>query len=197
MTEDDKPIDLSSLTASDMPQIPEPHFAAVGRMVDACAGLDLCIDYMIWELLGIDQLSGACVTAQMISIHPRMHALLALAHLKGATASLVELRKFYTDMGGLAEKRNRLVHDKRLVNYHTEEVAIFTISAKHSLKFGIVQETTKELDGFAQTMKSMTKRFEAIAEKIRHEISKSPHISPLEKERLYRLRIPAETPDSA
>jgi len=77
-----EPIDFDAPT--DKPEIPENHYAAIGRVAAACASLDLAIDYMIWELLGVDQLLGACVTAQFISIHPRLKALVSLAILRGA-----------------------------------------------------------------------------------------------------------------
>ena len=190
MAEHDEPIDLDRLTTEDMPQIEAAHFEAIGRVVDACAGLDLSIDFTIWELLKVDQLDGACVTAQFISIHPRLKALIALARINGATTSADELASFYGEAGGLADRRNRLIHDKRLVNYHTKEVVRFGIATKKSLEFGSKLETIDELNTFAEKMKSMTEKFETIAEKVRKEISTSRRTPELEKERAFRLRRP-------
>ena len=59
-------------------EIPDSHYAAMGKVDDAWCGLELCIDYLIWELLGVDQIVGACVTSQFISVHPRLKTLRAV-----------------------------------------------------------------------------------------------------------------------
>src|SRR5260370_35378382 len=61
--------------------IPDAHYAAMGKVADAWADLEFEVDRLIWHLLGTNQALGACVTSQMISIHPRLQALRALAEL--------------------------------------------------------------------------------------------------------------------
>jgi hypothetical protein len=66
---------------------------------------------------------GACMTAQMISIHPRLKAFIALVEIRGGSeTALKELNIFSGSAGGLAEKRNRMVHDPRAVHNRTKEV---------------------------------------------------------------------------
>jgi hypothetical protein len=58
--------------------IPDPHYIAIGKVADAWADLEFDIDQLLWRLMRTEQALGACVTAQMISTHPRFRALGAL-----------------------------------------------------------------------------------------------------------------------
>jgi hypothetical protein len=174
------------------PAIPDAHYAAVGKVANAWADLELAIDYLIWELMGVDQLLGACTTAQFVSVHPRMKAVTALARLHGATASADELDKFYGHVGGLAERRNRLIHDRRFLNALTDDVMIFHITSKKELTFGDQKEGIPELLPFRDTVKRKVVEFDEISDRVRLEIASSPKKPLAEIERLHRL--PTHTP---
>ena len=57
--------------------IPDERYIALGKVADAWADLEFDIDQFIWKLMRTEQALGACVTAQMISSHPRFRALSA------------------------------------------------------------------------------------------------------------------------
>jgi hypothetical protein len=121
---------------SDEIEIPEAHYAAIGRVVDAWAELEFEIDQFIWHLTQTPQALAACVTAQIISIYLRMQALVSLVNLYMRDEELIkELNKFSGDVGQLAEKRNRIIHDRRFVQVETKKVVRFQITAKTTLDF--------------------------------------------------------------
>jgi hypothetical protein len=166
--------------------IPESHYAAMGKVANTWAGLELSIDYLIWELMDIDQIVGACVTAQFISVHPRLRAASSLARLRGAKASADELLKFAGDLGGLAYKRNRMIHDKRLVTT-SGEVKRFEIATTKELKFGLQPEEIEDLRAFKTLVETKIEEFDHISDRIRVEIAASLPTLPEGIERLHRL----------
>jgi len=166
--------------------IPDEHYAAMGKVADAWADLEFEIDSLIWQFLHTPQALGACVTAQMVSIHPRMNALLALASLWEVSPDLItELKRFYGNLGPLADKRNRLIHDKRMIQWKTKSVVRLEISAKSKLRFEPFPEDIDYLMTFARDVTETHLRFITIRDGILRELDSSrdklrgpfPHIT--------------------
>ena len=89
-----------------------PILIAVGSVATGWASLEHEINRVIWALAAVADRDGACITAQMIGVMPRMRALIALAHRKGCDEALLKkLNKFTTKVDGLGRQRNRVVHD--------------------------------------------------------------------------------------
>lgn len=154
--------------------IPDAHYAAMGKVADAWADLEFEVDRLIWHLLGTNQAFGACVTSQMISIHPRLQALRALAELWEISEPVMdELGTFDGKAVGLAETRNRIIHDKRLIQWRTKEVVRFQVSAKRKLKFGAEPESIASLNEFRAKVQTLMESFDVISRKIRTEIDSS------------------------
>jgi len=88
---------------SDDIALPEAHYAAMGRVVDAWADLEFEIDQFIWHLLQTPQALVACVTSQIISIYAIMQALISLAGLYIIDEKLIkELNSFSGEVSKLA-----------------------------------------------------------------------------------------------
>lgn len=131
--------------------IPDDHYAAIGKVADAWADLEFEIDRTIWDLQGTSQPLGACATAQLVSILPKLDAVRSLTKYMGFAESIEKrLKTFSGEIGPLVARRNRVIHDKRVVWYAMGEgeVARFQVSAKGTLKFGPAVETIKELAAF-------------------------------------------------
>ena len=97
--------------------IPDDHYAALGKVADAWADLEFELDQLIWQLLRTPQALGACVTSQLIGLGPRIRALRSLVHLWEVSDPIAnKLARFEGDTAPLVEKRNRAIHDKRLIN---------------------------------------------------------------------------------
>jgi hypothetical protein len=56
-----------------------PHYAAVGRVAARWAVLEHEIQEVIWDLAGLDDLTGTCITSQIGGSGRLMDALLALS----------------------------------------------------------------------------------------------------------------------
>jgi hypothetical protein len=126
--------------------IPDSHLAAIGLVANHMATLEFHIDVGIWNLVGAPQQLAACLTAQMISAHPRLRAFIALVEiLGGSQATIDKLNKFQGQIGALTEKRNRMVHDPRMIKLATEETARLQITAKPKVHFGFLPEPEEEV----------------------------------------------------
>jgi hypothetical protein len=81
----------------------------------------------------------ACITAQLISVHPRMRAFTALVELhNGGAQAVKDLKAFTGSIGGLVEKRNRCVHDPRMSDMATGAVHRLEITAKPAVQFDFI-----------------------------------------------------------
>jgi hypothetical protein len=158
-------------------RIPHAHYAAIGRVIDAWGDLEFEVNRVIWELMGVQQPFGACVTAQIISIHPKLRALRALLHLWGAADLAREVGSFAGDMYELADLRNRVVHDKRFVLHPNRDILRFEVTTPKELTFAAEVETRNDLNSIAERIYAKIKLFNIIRDKIREMRAASPDIS--------------------
>ena len=54
------------ITHHRIPAADHPVYNWIGRIAAGSSHLDNALDLMIWDLLGVSQAKGACVTAQML-----------------------------------------------------------------------------------------------------------------------------------
>ena len=169
--------------------IPEAHSAAIGRVANAWANLEFEIDLTIWALMGVPQMMSACVTAQLMSIHPRLKALKALIETVTGSAKLArEVGEFAGKISGLVEARNRAVHDPRMVLVADDTVERLEITAQKGLSFGFQPESREDLEKTEANIKDRIKRFRALKARIL-----DLHAS-LPKERRPKLRKISQVP---
>lgn len=151
--------------------LPDEHLIWMARVADAWANLEFNVDQGIWKLTDAYQQLVACITAQLVSIHPRMKAFIALVELRGGKPeTIAALRKLYSEtLSPLSDRRNRSTHDARLVKKGTTEVVRLEITAKPKIHFGFIPEPVETLKRFhAEIGDAMMKlkrlRDQAIAE---------------------------------
>jgi len=155
-------------------QIPDAHYAAMGRVADTWADLEFAIDHAIWKLLRTPQAFGACVTSQMVSIHPRTKALMSLLSLYDVSDVLVKnLSSVLGTAAGLSEIRNRLIHDKRMIRHPSDEVVRFEVSARSNLIFADKTETVDELNEFILKVGDIVIAFDDAWEPLESELQTS------------------------
>jgi hypothetical protein len=87
------------------------HHAAIGSVASSWAIFELLIDAKALELADIEVTAGLCFTAQISGSARKLDAYIAIARLRGAGSFAGELDAFAKDTTGLAERRNRIVHD--------------------------------------------------------------------------------------
>src|SRR5665213_3643461 len=94
--------------------IPNEYAQQIARIVSGFAQLEYDIDIIIWELAGLADNPdiGACLTAQIGAVVPRMEALISLAHLRNIPEiQITKLNKFKERIRGIGERRHRVAHD--------------------------------------------------------------------------------------
>jgi hypothetical protein len=155
--------------------MPDANAAMIGRIADAWAQLEFQVDRGIWTLLRAPQQFAACLTSQMLSIHPRMKAFIALVEIQGASAKTIRaLNKIYGEMGALSEARNRAVHDPRLVDYDSKEVYRLDVTARPKPHFGFIPENLENRRAFHDQIYEATTRFSNLRDAAIAEIEALP-----------------------
>jgi hypothetical protein len=155
--------------------IPDDHAALVGRVADLWAQFEFQIDLGIWRLANTHQQLAACITAQLQSIHPRLKAFGALVAVSGGSEeSIKDVSRFQGSISGLAERRNRAIHDPRYRQNSTGDIHRLEITAKPHVQFGFVHEPQSELRAFIETIHGKTREFMALRDRIVAEIDALP-----------------------
>ena len=88
------------------------HFEYIGMISAEWANLEFHIDLTTWRLGGIKPEVGACLSANLGSIHMKLRSLYALLELNNVSKeTLKKFRDLQNRTSGTADKRNRVIHD--------------------------------------------------------------------------------------
>lgn len=168
--------------------IPAAHLAAIGRIANAWATLEFSVDQVTWRVAGLSQMYGACLTAQMFSIQPKLRALIAVLELRGISSStLARFNSFNgKDISPLQEKRNRAVHDARLIHAATGSVERLQITAQGALIFGFQPEPVKELHATRKRIEAAIRKFFTLRDEMFAELATLPETSARPQIGIYR-----------
>ena len=82
-----------------------------------------------------------------------------------------KLARFEGDTAPLVEKRNRAIHDKRLINWSTQKVVRFQVTAKGKLTFEQKPESITSLSQLTSDINAAIERFASIRNRINKEIA--------------------------
>lgn len=138
----------------------EAHYAAVGKVASHWAAFEHRIQWAIWNIAGLDNLTGACITAQIGNSGRMIDALIALLRLKRATEdSIAPLRKFAEKLGNKQRRRNRIVHDPWSFRPNGE-AARSELSANKEVISTLVPHSTKEVEAFADDIIALVTELE-------------------------------------
>ncbi len=163
---------LREITAAQLGNI---HYAAIGRVAAAGALFESTVDQHLFEIAGLGIEAGICFTGQMIGPRPRIDAFIALVRLKGLNGrkwneKLEEIAKGAT---GLAEQRNRAVHDVWDVS-HPEKPQRIEATARRTVRSTLVHVPTTELLDLEVAILRFGERFDEMAYQITDELFSSP-----------------------
>jgi hypothetical protein len=153
---------------SDQSFIPADHLAEIGRITNAWAHFEFAIDRTTWDVCDLPHQLGACLTAQIHSARDKMNALIHACALRQFPEGLnEELREFRDKVAGpLQTKRNRVVHDTRMIKQSTQTIERLQITARSKLTFGFTPEPTAELCDLRREIEAMIYRFSSIHDRI-------------------------------
>lgn len=140
----------------------------IGRIASVWAMLEFRMDQFIWDLAGIEQTAGACLTTQMNGTTPRLRAIKALMELRGSAPELItRLNKFTADLVTPQEDRNRAVHDPWFVGAESKEVSqIRKAIVNNRVVYEKLSVKLDELKAIYQTSKKTLIRFNRLRDEI-------------------------------
>jgi hypothetical protein len=104
-------------------------FPEVGRIAAVWGMLEWRMDTLIWDLAGVEQRLGACITSQLNGHAPRIRTITALAAmLEVPEAVLKKIRTFGNTLREPQEERNRIIHDAWFVGMLDKSVNKMTVA---------------------------------------------------------------------
>ena len=166
--------------------IPTDHLAAVGRIANAWAALELAIDRVTWSLAKVPDMYGACMTAQMLSINSKWGAMMALSELRGVSENTIKKWKTFKSkkISPMQERRNRVVHDTRMIKDETQQIERLQITAQGDLIFGFQEETMRSLHATRKDIEALIYEFQKMRDDLAIELQTLPEKSPRQ---LFRI----------
>ena len=155
MTKPDEP------TQEELIKIRDALFQAVGNVASSWAAHEHVIDRSIWLLGSLSHKEGACITAQLVGLMPRMRALIALVRLKCDDEALATaLNTFTTEAVELSQRRNRIVHDPWFYNVADKEPTRLQVTADRRLYFDYKTGKMDEIRAVSNRIAKATTRFQ-------------------------------------
>ena len=137
-----------------------PFYGLVGRVAAEWAHLEHMLDLIIWELAQFDSQRASCVTGQMVGHAPRLRAIMALGIARGLNPKLIErANTLMGKIGGLAPKRNRIVHDAWYLADGADLPAQFKSISEKDNTFGLRPIDKTEID---KIIGDIRKRFDEV-----------------------------------
>jgi hypothetical protein len=151
------------------------HFAVIGRIAALWAHFESVIDSRLFAFANLKPETGVCFTGQMIGIRPRVDAFIALVRQLGADKRWnPALEKFASDARGLAEQRNRAVHDVWQMDDPAQPQRL-EATARRKVRLEKIHVPTEELIALADSIDNLITRFvDEIAGGIFDELRASP-----------------------
>ena len=112
--------------------------AEIGLVSSGWSMFEFQMNTCIWTLAGVNPVSGACITAQIFSINPRIDCLLSLMALREVDSKWIKRTNSFKQLAiTTQEKRNRLIHDPIIYDLHSRQAGQIEITAKAKPVFRI------------------------------------------------------------
>lgn len=99
------------------------YFTRIGAICAEWAAFEARLDQTIQLLSGMEPAVAAAITSQINGPVPRMRVILSLLEVKGASQAVRDkLVAYMNKTHGIADQRNRVVHDPWLYEWTTDNV---------------------------------------------------------------------------
>jgi hypothetical protein len=161
-----------------VPELDPEFFEIVGNIAHDWASLEYMANASIWQAAMVDQQLGACITAQIFSLPPRLEALVLLLRARGVSDKLMsDLNDFIASSRYPTEVRNRVVHDPLGVHKSDGEARQLQITGRGKLVFELRKFGLPQLREDAKTISAYLERFMALRDRIEAELPSLPYTS--------------------
>ena len=151
-------------------------YMLVGNIASDWATLEYLVNDCIWTAAQVDQQLGACITAQIFSLPPKLDALVLLLRARGASQKTMRaLNDFIQDLRGPTELRNRAIHDPLGVHAKDGKERQLQITARGKLVFELREITATQLAKDRDTIARFLERFMRLRGEIEAELETLPY----------------------
>jgi hypothetical protein len=139
----------------------QAHYAAVGELASVWASFEHRIQWAVWNLASLDNLTGACITAQIGNSGRMIDAVIALLRLREAPeASIKPLRAFAEKVSSKQRRRNRIVHDPWSFRLPHGEAYRFELSAHREVISAGIPHSTTAVEDFTKEVTALVDEFD-------------------------------------
>lgn len=149
-------------------ELSKEHYAAIGQVAAEWAEFEILLDISTLMLAKIKMKLGFCLTAQIAGSARKLDAYIALAQQLGADKKTIKtLNTFAKDTVGLAEQRNRTVHDSwsALGGAHR-----FEVTARKVLRTEMIPVSVEELVALAKRIDAHSQHFYNLSRDVKAEV---------------------------
>jgi hypothetical protein len=163
-----------SWSITEMPEITEPDldlskefYAAIGHVVVEWSDFEFLVDISTLTLAKINNRMGCCLTAQIAGSARKLDAYISIAQFLGAKKNVKALNTLAKDAQGLAEQRNRIVHDSwtSLGGFHR-----FEVTARKVLRAEFIPVSVDDLAKTAENIRLLGDRFHGLTKEVKAEL---------------------------
>jgi len=139
------------------------HYAAVGELASVWASFEHRIQWAVWNLASLDNLTGACITAQIGNSGRMIDAVIALLRLRGAPEAFIKpLLAFAEKVSRKQRRRNRIVHDPWSFRLPHGEAYCFELSAHREVISAAFPHSTIDVKDFTKEVIALVDEFGAL-----------------------------------
>jgi len=139
--------------------IADDHYCAIGRVAVSLAAFDAIVTSAIWQIGGIPDDIGACITSQITQVKYKMKALISILRLRGGLDDvIVKLNQLNKPLGEVSAFRNRVLHDGWVHDVSTNTPHRLEITADNKLILEYVPVSSSELLANAEKTASLSVR---------------------------------------
>jgi hypothetical protein len=164
------PTDADVLKALEDVRLTNKHYAAIGMVAAQWAYFEAVIDTWLHSFANVTTEVGVCFTGQLLGPRSRIDAFIALVRHSGCAPSWnAKLDAFAQNTTGLAEQRNRAVHDVWMLDDPAKPVRV-EASARKKLRIVPVSVSTDDLRQLMINIRQHQRRFDEMATSIFNEI---------------------------
>jgi len=144
-------------------EIMNAHYASVGKVVSVWAEFEHRIQWAIWSLASLDNLTGACITTHIGSSGRMIDSVIALLRIRGAPENAIKpLLKFAEEVAKSQRIRNRIVHDPWSFRLPSAQPHRMEMTAQKNIVSDLVPHSTEEVDDFLKKISVFPDQFDAL-----------------------------------
>lgn len=142
------------------------YYQAIGEIATLWSLFEARVDLDTLHLGDIPLRRGFCLTSQISGIGRKLDAFISMAKLEPIPKHiLIKFNTFSKKVRGLAEMRNRIIHDPWFTT-DTGELERLEITARNGLRLEIIPTKLNELYDFILSIGALRDEFESIVKMI-------------------------------